>query len=107
MAREMGAGVVELHTGHYCNQSEPEEAKKALQLLKEAAQFAKSLGIKVAAGHGLTCENISPLLREIPEITEYNIGHSIIARSLFVGLKEAIGEMRRAIQNSEQGGKNL
>ncbi len=65
--------------------------------IKQAAEHAKNLGLIVAAGHGLTYRNIGRLAA-IPEITEFNIGHNIISRSIFVGLNQAVREMIEAIQ---------
>lgn len=72
---------------------------KALRRLRDSAQLAKQLGLIVAAGHGLTYKNIHPLV-DIEEITEFNIGHSIISRSIFVGLDTAVKEMLRAIRRN-------
>ncbi len=73
------------------------KATQELRRLRDAAQLAKQLGLIVAAGHGLTYKNIRPVLG-IPEITEFNIGHNIISRAMFVGLEVAVKEMCRAIK---------
>lgn len=96
-AKELGAGQVELHTGRYCEVfGEPAE-KKCLSELKEAARRSKNLGLKVCAGHGLNYENVSAVVNNIPEIEEFNIGHSIISRAVFTGLREAVKEMNNLI----------
>ncbi len=115
-SKEVGAQMIELHTGLYANlfamlhsnlpysnhsvkelelpRNELEEKlKEALQELKNAAKFAKSLGLEVAAGHGLNYQNVTAIT-QIDEITELNIGQSIIARSVFSGLENAIKEMK-------------
>ena len=94
-SREVGAEVVELHTGEYCNAS---RARAGLELdrLREAAAIAADLGLDVAAGHGLHYNNVRPVA-EIPEVEELNIGHSIIARAVFVGLENAVRQMREAM----------
>ncbi|OGQ06155.1 MAG: pyridoxine 5'-phosphate synthase [Deltaproteobacteria bacterium RIFCSPLOWO2_01_44_7] len=100
-AVHLGADQVEFHTGRYCeltDKGDKKEVQKELARLKESAQFAKEKGLQVAAGHGLNYDNIEDLLRNIPEIEEYNIGHSIVSRAIFVGLEKAVQEMREIIQ---------
>lgn len=89
-SRDLGAVAIELHTGQYAHH--PNEPT-VLRALEEAAQRGKQLGLAVHAGHGLTTRNVSPVAA-IPEIEELNIGHSIVSRSVFVGLAEAVREMR-------------
>ncbi len=98
-AKQSGANAIELHTGAYANAKTKEEADFEFNRLKDAARYAKSLGLFVHAGHGLTYENVKPIAA-IRDITELNIGHSIISKSLFVGIKEAIRLMRQLIQES-------
>ena len=76
-----------------------QRAKQEIERIKRAAVFARNLGLKVAAGHGLTVRNVGALAA-IAEIEEFNIGHSIIARSIFVGLENAVKEMIEAISKS-------
>lgn len=83
-----GVDMIEINTARYC-----EGHREELQRIKEAAQLAQKLGFEVAAGHGLTHHNLPPLVSTVPEIIEYNIGHSIIARSIFVGLDRAIRDI--------------
>jgi pyridoxine 5-phosphate synthase len=92
-ARELGAVAVELHTGAYAHAS---GAGPALQALRDAARRGVALGLAVHAGHGLTVQNVG-LVAAIPEIEELNIGHSIVSRAIFVGLREAVREMRAAM----------
>lgn len=92
MSRELGADAVELHTGEYASTSGAERDGQ-LERLRRMAKLGDSIGLHVHAGHGLTYKNVAPVAG-IPEITELNIGHSIIARSLYVGLQQAVAEMR-------------
>jgi pyridoxine 5-phosphate synthase len=85
-SRQCGAQVVEIHTGHYANGLE------SLENIRRGVEFAHSIGLQVNAGHGLTLENTDTIAK-MSEIIELNIGHSIIARSVFVGLKQAVIEM--------------
>ena len=87
------APFIELHTGRYSEVFGTEEEEKAFQDLKGAAIFAQNFGLKVNAGHGLNYQNVKRM-HEIPNLFELNIGHSIIARSIFVGLEQAIKEMK-------------
>jgi pyridoxine 5-phosphate synthase len=87
----LGASQIELHTGEYAHGREGELARVA-----EGAVRARALGLEVAAGHGLTQENV-PALVTIPAIVELNIGHAVIADALFLGMKGAVGAYRAAI----------
>lgn len=94
----LGADKVEFHTGRYCGLDDKKALQKELARLKESAQYAKEKGLVVAAGHGLNYDNIEEILRQIPEFEEYNIGHSIVSRSVFVGLEEAVKEMKEIFE---------
>ena len=94
-AKECGAPVIELHTGHYANAT-GDEQKQEFERIKAMATYAHSIGLQVNAGHGLTLENTTAIA-ELPEIVELNIGHSIIARAVFVGLEQATREMKDLI----------
>lgn len=98
----LGADRIELHTGHYSAALEEKAAQQQLKRIKESAQYARDKGLVVAAGHGLNYDNLEALLREIPEIEEYNIGHSIVSRAVFVGLETAVKEMMELIQGVTQ-----
>jgi len=91
-AAATGAPVIELHTGIYAN-TQGEQRDHELHRLITAAEHAHSLGLIVNAGHGLDYENIAAIL-SLPHLNELNIGHSIIARALFVGVKQAVAEMK-------------
>ena len=98
-AIECCAPIIEIHTGHYANASYTEELDLELQRIIEASEYAHSLGLQVNAGHGLTLEN-TRAIASISTMVELNIGHSIIARSLFVGLANATSEMKQLIQEA-------
>ena len=89
-ARELGADAIELHTGRYAHAV---GGAAAIGALREAAAHGAALGLAVHAGHGLTSRNVRPVAA-IPEVEELNIGHSIVSRSIFVGLERAVREMR-------------
>ncbi len=91
-AREVGAAVVELHTGSYAEAGGAARARE-LERLREAARLAGSLGLAVHAGHGLDYHNVQPVAA-VPQIVELNIGYSIIGRALFTGLGAAVREMK-------------
>ncbi len=91
-AKECGAPVIELHTGHYADTTGAEQEKE-FERIKSMATYAHSIGLQVNAGHGLTMENTAPIAK-LPEIVELNIGHSIIARAVFIGLEAATREMK-------------
>ncbi len=96
-AARAGSQFVELHTGAFAESSGSQRADE-LQRLVTAAQQAHALGLKVNAGHGLNYENLRWLER-VPHLVELNIGHSIVSRSIFVGLPEAVKEMLALMEN--------
>ena len=98
----VGAPVIELHTGRYCEATGAAAAAE-LARLREASQLAAELGLEVHAGHGLNLANVAPVAT-IPQVVELNIGHSIVARALFVGFAAAVAEMRAAMQTARTGG---
>jgi pyridoxine 5-phosphate synthase len=91
-AHRLDVGVIELHTGKYCDARGDAERAAELTRIVDAARTAKKLGIRVAAGHGLNYTNVQTLVA-IEEIEEYNIGHSIVARAVLVGLDTAVRDM--------------
>lgn len=95
VAHEVGAHAIEIHTGTYCNVNGAKR-RKELRTIVEAARYAKSLGLEVHGGHGLNYENVQPIAR-IPEMVELNIGHSIIARAVIVGMPQAVREMKKLL----------
>ncbi len=92
-AHKILADFVELHTGRYANATRSKEADAEFEAITQAAKLAYKLGIGVNAGHGLNYRNVKRLTH-IPDIVEYNIGHSIIARAVLVGLEQAVKEMK-------------
>ncbi len=96
-AQETGAEVVELHTGHYADAAFGRETEIELKKIVAGVEQAKSLGLKVNAGHGLNYQNVRHVA-QIPDIEELNIGHGIIARAVFTGLEEAVREIKRIMQ---------
>lgn len=93
-AKDLGVPAIELHTGRYAHTWRSGDA--ALSELKRAAAYAAEMGLSVHAGHGLTYLNVAPVAA-IPEIEELNIGHSIMSRAIMAGMKEAVMEMRMAM----------
>ncbi|MBU2937353.1 MULTISPECIES: pyridoxine 5'-phosphate synthase [Pacificibacter] len=101
-AHRIGAAVVELHTGAYCDlhaEGQFDARDDELKRLTEMADFANLLGLEVHAGHGLTYETVQPIAA-LPQIVELNIGHFLIGESIFRGLKPAIHEMRRLMDEA-------
>ena len=101
-AADVGAPVIELHTGHYADA--PDEAARAreLQRIVQAVEQGHELGLQVNAGHGLHYHNVSEIAA-IPGVRELNIGHAIIARAIFTGLEEAVREMKRLMTEARRG----
>ena len=91
-AKDAGATVVELHTGRYADLSGVEQSSE-IERIRKAAQFGKSLGLRVNAGHGLNESNVLPIAA-IAELSELNIGHAIVAQALFKGWQKAIMDMK-------------
>ncbi len=95
-AHRIGAAVIELHTGAYCDahaEGRFSDRDVELQKLREMSAFAHSLGLEVHAGHGLTYDTVKPVAA-FPEVMELNIGHFLIGESIFLGLEPAIQQMR-------------
>lgn len=87
------APTIEIHTGHFANTEHPKEQSIELERIITATQLAASAGLVVNAGHGLHYHNVQAIAR-IPEINELNIGHGIVARALFTGIKNAVADMK-------------
>ena len=100
-AARLGAAVVELHTGAYCEawHSGEEAFERERKRLAEAARYGKSLGLEIHAGHGLSFKTVKPVAR-IPEISELNIGHFLIGEAIFVGLDEGVRAMIRLMDEA-------
>ncbi len=97
---EIGAPVIELHTGTYANAT-GDAKKQAFDRIIEATEYADTQGIQVNAGHGLDYNN-TQTIAAIPQIKELNIGHSIVARAVFVGIKQATQEMLNILEQSRR-----
>ena len=92
-----GAPTIEIHTGAYADAETPEKQQNELERIVKGAEYAASKGLVVNAGHGLHLENVTPIA-QIPQIHELNIGHSIIADAVFIGLAEAVKQMKAVIK---------
>ncbi len=101
-AHRIGAQVIELHSGAYCDayhEGRLEERDRELEALREMSSYAYSLGLEVHVGHGLTYETVQPVAA-FPEVMELNIGHFLIGESIFRGLQPAMAEMRRLMDEA-------
>jgi pyridoxine 5-phosphate synthase len=99
-AARTGAPVIELHTGTYADASSPAARRRELARIRIAAAYAAGLGLQVNAGHGLNYRNVTAIAALRP-IRELNIGHSIVARSVFVGMARAVREMKALIRSAQ------
>ena len=102
-AAAVKAPVVELHTGKFAAASNPQQRKKELDKIWQAAVLAQELGLVVNAGHGLDYHNVQDIAA-IPGIHELNIGHAIVARAIFDGIEEAVKEMKRLMREASLAG---
>ena len=98
----VGAEAVEIHTGAWANAGTPEAARGELERIADSANLAHKIGLEAVAGHGLDLRNVGPICR-IPEITELNIGHSLVGRALTVGMAESVREMIARIRFHRAG----
>lgn len=96
-AHKINADYIEIHTGRYASATRHKEQNAELEAIGQSAKLAYKLGLGVNAGHGLTYRNVKRLT-QFHEIVEYNIGHSIIARAVFVGLEQAVREMKELVK---------
>ncbi len=96
---EIGADFIEIHTGVYANSKNEEDMFDELERIRQAAKHAKKLGLGVNAGHGLNYSNLKEFI-EIKDIDEVSIGQAIIARSIFVGVEEAVKEILKIINRN-------
>ena len=100
-AKEVGAPVIEIHTGTYAELTDAKEIEQELIRIQEAATYADSIGLVVNAGHGLHYHNVKPIAA-MKEIEELNIGHAIIARAVFSGLANSVQEMKTLMITARQ-----
>jgi pyridoxine 5-phosphate synthase len=98
LAKQQGFDAVELHTGTYC-EARGEDIERQLDRLIRAGQMARQHGLRLHAGHGLNYHNVGPIAA-IEDMRELNIGHAIVSRAIFIGLKEAVREMKRLMDAS-------
>lgn len=98
-AKSMGIEVIEIHTGCYADARDDLKISQEFARIKQAAEYAASLNITVNAGHGLHYHNVQAIAG-IPVMNELNIGHAIIAKAIFCGLKEAVRDMRQLMQEA-------
>ena len=100
-AAKSGAPFIEIHTGTYANAVKEADVERTLHQIEAGTRQALASGLRVNAGHGLNYRNVIPVAR-IPRMEELNIGHSIVARSIFVGMREAVREMKRIITEASR-----
>jgi pyridoxine 5-phosphate synthase len=98
LAHEIGSDMIEIHTGEYADTRDPRTRRELLRQIQLGAKHAKSLGLRVNAGHGIDFSNVAPIAA-IAEIDELSIGYAIIVRSLFIGLDKAVREMLALVRS--------
>jgi pyridoxine 5-phosphate synthase len=103
VAKDLGAPVVELHTGSYCDAHDPARQAQELTRIVKAAQHAEAIGLECHAGHGLSFDTVAPVAA-IPTIVELNIGHFLIGEAIFSGLDSAIRRMRSLMDRARAEG---
>jgi pyridoxine 5-phosphate synthase len=99
-SKALGAPVVELHTGAYCDATGAEQ-DRLLEKIRDAASYGGSIGLEIHAGHGLTYDNVKPIAA-IPEIRELNIGHFLVGEAIFTGLEASIRRMRALMNEARR-----
>lgn len=105
-AKLLGAEAIELQTASYSEARTPAEREQQLVALEEASAFAREHHLHIHMGHGLNYCNVQPLVARVPTVEELNIGHSIVARAIFVGMERAVREMKEAIREGLHGHTN-
>jgi pyridoxine 5-phosphate synthase len=98
VAHRVGGDIVEIHTGHYAEARTEAEARERFERIDRAARFAETLKLGISAGHGLHYVNVKRF-KAVPQIGEYSIGHSIVARAVMVGFDRAVREMVELVKN--------
>jgi len=99
-SREIGAQAIEFHTGCFCDVTSEMQASSELTRLSQAVKMCQGTGLKICAGHGINYDNAGQIAAALTEVEEYNIGHSIVARSIFVGMEKAVREMKKLLEGS-------
>ncbi|WDI30530.1 pyridoxine 5'-phosphate synthase [Hyphococcus flavus] len=105
-AKSAGASVIEIHTGAYYEAAaatEPKRIAAEFEKIKASAELADRIGLEVHAGHGLTFHNVQPVAA-LPQIVELNIGHFLVGEAVFMGLADAVKEMKQLMQDARTGG---
>jgi len=102
-AKQVGAPCIEIHTGHFADAMTAESKAAEFERIRAAVDQGNAIGLQVNAGHGLHYHNVGAIAA-LPAIRELNIGHAIVARALFVGLGNAVGEMKRLMLEARQTG---
>lgn len=97
-AKKIGAEYIEIHTGHYADATDKETRKREIEKILSGIRLAQQMELKVNLGHGLTYSNITAFSK-VPGITEYSIGHSIIARASLIGMEKAVRDMKEIISS--------
>ena len=101
-AKESGAPVIEIHTGHFADATTPQQRNTELQRIVLAVKHGLEIGLQVNAGHGLNYQNVGTIAA-LPGVSELNIGHAIIARAVFTGLQPAVREMKSLMLEARSG----
>lgn len=102
LAHELGSDAIELHTGTYANAPTKEAQKRELNRLKEGANLAHNLGMKVNAGHGLNLDNLQALVETVPHLNDISIGHALVSSALFYGLEETVKKFLEIMEKHEK-----
>ncbi len=100
LSKKLGSDAIELHTGRYCDAETPAEREREFERIRVGVKEGRRQGLRVNAGHGLNYFNVKPIAG-LPGIEELNIGHSIIARAIFVGLETAVRDMKALIREAD------
>jgi pyridoxine 5-phosphate synthase len=97
-AHECGGDIVEIHTGHYSDAENEAESNSLFDRIRLGVQTAQENGLRISAGHGLNYVNVKPF-KALPQVEEYSIGHSIVARAILVGFERAVREMIELVKD--------
>ncbi|MDZ7658249.1 pyridoxine 5'-phosphate synthase [Fodinibius sp.] len=98
---KLGSDAIELHTGTYANATTEADRNHELKRLKEGAELAHSLNMKVNAGHGLNLDNLKALVETVPHLNDISIGHALVSSALFYGLHDTVKKFTAIMQNAE------
>lgn len=101
LANELGTDAIELHTGTYANALTEEEKNRELKRLKDGANLAHNLGMKVNAGHGLNLNNLGPLVDVVPHLNDISIGHALVSSALYYGLERTVKKFLAIMENAK------